>query len=136
MMTQYGVDLNDAAVNRGISSLINKFYKILPLRENNEATLKQYMRGLQRELLGGASLLPELSDDGQFLAILSILQFMIDNDCDVDTVRSDVFKVINLLKRLKIDEINGGEMRSGGRMDHIHKPNGSIRWDAARSQRP
>lgn len=132
MMTQYGVNLNNAAVNRGLSSLINKFYKILPLRENEEPTLKQYMRGLQRELLGGASLLPALSDDGQFLAILSILQFMIDNDCDVDTVRSDVFKVINMLKRLKIEELNGGETRDGGRMGYLYKPDGSIRRDKAR----
>lgn len=101
MMTSYGVDLNDRMFFNRLSGFVNQFYKILPIKENGEPTLVQYMKGLQREMLGCQALIVALHDDAQYLTLLSILQYMIDHECDVATVKSDVFKAINILKRMQ-----------------------------------
>lgn len=81
--------------------LVNQFYKILPIMESNDQTLNKYLHSLQRKMLGCRTLISALNDDEYYLCLLSILQFMIDNDCDVDTVRSDVFESINIIKKLQ-----------------------------------
>ena len=101
MMTCYGVELSNELVSRQIKDLVNRFYKILPIKESGEPTLKQYQSGLLREMLGCKELIVALKNDDRYLSLLSILQCMIDYDPDVDTVRSDVFKAINILKSLQ-----------------------------------
>ncbi len=101
MTTKYDTEISKEVLVNHIGYLINKFYKILPLKENNEPTILQYMEGLQREMLGCKSLMPVLEKKGQYLSVVSILQYMIDNDCDVQVVRSDVFKILNILKNMK-----------------------------------
>ena len=57
-------------------------------------------------MLGCKSLILALENDAQYLTLLSILQYMIDHDCDVATVKSDVFKAIGIIKRMqaKLDQ--------------------------------
>lgn len=102
MMTVYNVDLSRKIVIKRVEDLINQFYKILPLWENESETLSQYISSLIREMLGMQELILEWQNDGMYLSLLGILQFLLDNpDCDVGTVRSDVFKAINIVKRLQ-----------------------------------
>ena len=116
MKTCYGIDLNDRLYYNRLGNLINQFYKILPIKENGEPTLQKYMMALQREMLGCKGLIESLDNDPQYVSLLSILQYMIDNECDVQTVRSDVFKAIAILKRMQahFNDEAGGE------------PNGSV----------
>lgn len=101
MKTKYNTELSDDMVSARLAIMVNQFYKILPIKEESEPTLVQYMKSLQRELLGCKALMTALDDDAQYLSLLSILQYLIENDCDVATVRSDVFKAINIVKRLQ-----------------------------------
>ena len=101
MRTKYGVELSDEMVVRRITGMVNQFYKILPIKEENEGTLQQYMESLQREMLGCQALITSLGNDPQYLSLLSILQYLIDYDCDIATTRSEVFKSINILKRMR-----------------------------------
>ena len=102
MMTIYDVEISREVVKKRVAELVNQFYKILPLRENESDTLSQYSSSLLREMLGMKELIKEWHDDGQYVSLLGILQFITDNPrCDVATVKSDVFKAINIIKRLQ-----------------------------------
>ncbi len=102
MMTIYNVDVSREVINKRVNELINQFYKILPLRENESDTLSQYTSSLLREMLGMKRLLVEWHDDSQYASLLGILQYISDNPtCDVSVVKSDVFKAINIIKRLQ-----------------------------------
>ena len=101
MMTSHNIELSDELVARQIKDLVNRFYKILPIKESGEATLKQYQLSLLREMLGCQSLIVAFGYDDRYLSLLSILQYMIDYDPDVNAVRSDVFRAINILKSLQ-----------------------------------
>ena len=102
MMTIYNVDVSREVINKRVSELINQFYKILPLRENESATLSQYTGSLLWEMLGMKQLFVEWHDDSQYASLLGILQYISDNPtCDVSVVKSDVFKAINIIKRLQ-----------------------------------
>jgi len=106
MMSKYDIDINDVMLKNKLNALVNQFYKILPIKESGEPSLLQYMKSLQREMLGCKSLILALENDAQYLTLLSILQYMIDHDCDVATVKSDVFKAIGIIKRMqaKLDQ--------------------------------
>ena len=101
MMTTCGIELNNELFANKLRGFVNQFYKILPIKESGEPTLNQYIKSLQREMLGCQALIVALDNDAQYLSLLSILQYMIDNDCDVATVKSDVFRAINILKRMQ-----------------------------------
>lgn len=101
MMTKRGVDISDKVLRKYFAALIGQFYKILPIKESGEPSLCKYMESLQRELLGCNDLIVALNHDELFLSLLSILQYQIENDCDIDTVKTDVFKAISLCKKLE-----------------------------------
>lgn len=95
------IELDSSMFNGYLATLVNQFFKVLPIRESGEPTLKQYLKSLQREMLGCKTLIVALDHDDHYLSLLSILQYHIDNDCTVDIVKSDVFKAIGILKRLQ-----------------------------------
>jgi len=101
MMTNKGIDIPDNLVKNYLKSLIGLFYKILPIKESGEPSLGKYMDSLQRELIGCQSLISELNYDELYLSLLSILQYLIENDCNTEVVRCEVFKAINICKKLQ-----------------------------------
>ena len=101
MMTSCDIELNDAMFRKKLIAYVNQFYKILPIKESGEPSLTQYMQSLLREMIGCQALITALDNDAQYLSLLSILQYMIDHDCDVATVRTDVFKAIGILKKMQ-----------------------------------
>ena len=102
MITKYGMEISRNMECSKSEDLIGQFFKILPLREHEAATLGQYMEGLLREMQGLEQLIVDWHEDGQYLTLLGILQYHIDHpDCDLSVVRSDVFKAINIIKRLQ-----------------------------------
>lgn len=100
-MTNKGIDIPDNLVKNYLKSLIGLFYKILPIKESGEPSLGKYMDSLQRELIGCQSLISELNYDELYLSLLSILQYLIENDCNTEVVRCEVFKAINICKKLQ-----------------------------------
>lgn len=101
MMTKYNIEIPERMFFNRLGNMVNQFYKILPIKESGEPTLGKYMESLQRELLGCKDLIVALDDDPQYLSLLSILEYMICHDCDVKTVKSDVFKAIGILRRMQ-----------------------------------
>lgn len=101
MITRLDTKIDNQTMSAHIGYLINKVYKILPLKETEEDTLQKYLEGLQREMLGCESLIPAFEKNGQYLSVVSIIQYMIDNDCELSVVKSDVFKAIGILRKMQ-----------------------------------
>ena len=110
MKTVYDVVIDDAAVSGYFASLINRIFKILPIREREEATLVSYLDSLAIELLGCESLLPVLSNDGEFISVLATVRYLRDNpDLSVQTVKREVFRTISSCKKIEARYGEGGE---------------------------
>jgi len=101
MMTSKGVELPDMVVQKYFKALVGQFYKILPIKESGEPSLGKYMDSLQREMIGCRDLIVALDCDELYLSLLSMLQYLIENDCDTNTVRCEVFKAISICKKLQ-----------------------------------
>lgn len=100
--TIYGDELCPELMNNYFDSLVDMFFKILPLREEEEPTLAVYIRVLQAELIGCVSLIDGLNDDARFMSLISILQYLIDNPaCPVGEVKREVFNAIGICNKLR-----------------------------------
>lgn len=101
MMTNKSIELPDKVVQKYLKSLIGQFYKILPIKESGEPSLGKYMDSLQREMIGCQHLIVALDHDELYLSLLAILQYLVENECDTTVVKCEVFKAINICKKLQ-----------------------------------
>jgi hypothetical protein len=93
-------------------ALVNKFFKILPMRETNEPTLGAYLDSLYMELSGDASVFVEINYDPSFVTLMSISCSLRNNpSIDVQVVKREVFRAITICKQLA-SRYRGGD--SGG----------------------
>lgn len=79
--------------------LIGKTYKLLPLKEENNPTLKLYIRSLLVELYGGRKIILKFNTDPQFLSMVCSIAELEDID-DLTIYRSKIFECIELCKKL------------------------------------
>ncbi len=101
IQTKVGVPIDAKLLCNYFANLINRFFKILPMREQNEEFLGQYIRSLQLELLGCKELVCVIQYDATYLTLLSILQYLIDYpDCDVNEVKREVFHAISICEKI------------------------------------
>jgi hypothetical protein len=101
MRTINGMDIPDRIFQNYLKSLVNQFFKILPLRESGEPSLNEYMRSLQAELIGCKDVMEELAYNQMYMSLIAILQYMIDNDCEIPVVKREVFKAISICNKLQ-----------------------------------
>lgn len=108
--TATGYQIDAKFLHSYFKNLINNFFKVLPMRENEETSLQTYMRSLQIELLGCKEFVEAIKDDSLYLTLLSILQYLIDNpECSVHEVKREVFRAISVCNKLKfryIEEVS------------------------------
>lgn len=97
--TKFG-ELSDEIVYNYLDRLIGAVYKCLPMKEKNDETLDKYLESLLRELNGNKELIYELKNDALFLKLLGTLTGLKAID-DLEHYKSDVFKSINLIKKIK-----------------------------------
>ena len=101
MKTVNGYNLSSEMVSNYLGGLVNQFFKILPIKESGEPSLNEFMRSLQVELLGHKSLMRSLENDSMYMTLLSILEYLINNDCETHVVKREVFKAISICKKLR-----------------------------------
>jgi len=101
MRTVNGYNLSSEMVENYLGGLVNQFFKILPIKESGEPSLNEFMRSLQVELLGHKSLMRYLENDSMYMTLLSILEYLINNDCETQVVKREVFKAISICKKLR-----------------------------------
>lgn len=80
--------------------LINKTYKILPLKEEKSDTLKSYLESYQRELIGNKDLVSILVDEPKFVTVLNTMQFLISEEYSDKICKREVFKCIRILEEI------------------------------------
>lgn len=104
---QYGL-LPKESFCRYFEFLINKTYKILPLKEENSETLNAYLESYLRELIGNKDLVSVLVNEPKFITVLNTIQFLISEDYDNKVCKKEVFKCIRIL-----EEINEKHFKEG-----------------------
>jgi len=92
-----------------LNFLINKIYKILCLREEENEVPIKYMQSLQRELTGNQSLIVELKYDANFLSLLNKIEYLIYHKMDLSDFRKDIFDSISLINKI-IERYKKGEL--------------------------
>lgn len=108
---KYGV-LPDDALVKYLNFLVGKFFKILPLKEQKEETLVSYLESLQREMIGNKMLIPLLRNHPDFITLLNTLEYFITNKNISHAIyRKEVFKCINIIKKLQREVIGKGGAR-------------------------
>lgn len=102
--TAAGKTVPRTLVCRYFRNLVNRFFKILPMREDGEPTLAVYTKSLQAELLGCEELIPELRENPHYLTLLAILQYLTDHpESGVPEVKREVFRAISICNQLKAE---------------------------------
>lgn len=102
LKTVIDAPLHEAQLREYFGLLVNSFFKILPMKENNEESLSVYMKSLQSELLGGKSFVLVLLGNPYYLRLIFILQYLIDTpDCPVSDVKREVFRAISICNGLR-----------------------------------
>lgn len=97
-----GQTVNVKTLENYFKRLIDRFFKILPIKECNEQSLTEYMQSLQLELLGAKKLIEVLNNDPALLSLIATLQYLIDNpSCTNREVKREVFKAISICTKLK-----------------------------------
>lgn len=82
--------------------LVDRFFKILPLWEDNEESLSEYLDSLLLELEGFNGLMYALHDDRDFVTLLAILRYFIDYpETNTHTVKREVFRAISICNKLR-----------------------------------
>lgn len=111
IITVCGDMISEEYIGNYVSSLVNCFYKILPMREDGEPSLQLYMEGLRREMIGFGGLIPDLCGEPMYITLLCILQSFIDHpDTAIADVRRDVFRAITICKNLSGKILQGEEL--------------------------
>lgn len=80
--------------------LINRLYKILPLKEEGSLTVDKYIESLLSELTGGQDVILLIHEDGQYLSVINSLEFI--RTCEnISVCRREIFKCIRIVEKLK-----------------------------------
>lgn len=95
-----GFQVESLSISEYFNNLVNRFFKILPMKEQEEKSLSTYISSMQVEMFGFDSLFDEFKKDQSYITLLSILQYLKDNpDADVKDVRREVFRAISICKK-------------------------------------
>lgn len=112
MQTCCHQDISDRLVANYMDSLTNKFFKILPLSEDECATLPDYLDSFLFELVGNGELVVMLNCDAQYMELTGILRRLIDCHSCVKEVKREVFHAIRICKTLSERYSKGGGDRA------------------------
>ena len=107
--TAAGTPIEHVLIGNYFKYLVNQFFKILPMRENEDDSLSVYLKSLQAELLGCNEFVIEFNKSPSYLTLLSLLQYMIERpECPVHEVRRTVFRAISICNKMKAEYAEGG----------------------------
>ena len=81
-----------------MDNLVNRVFKILPMKEEGSDTINSYITSLLQELTGNKELIVFLHNDEKYETILANLQFLLSEECNCRTI---VLNTIPIIKQLK-----------------------------------
>lgn len=80
--------------------LRGKIFKILPLKESENAYLHKHLEALFRKLTGAYDVFEDIGSIPEYNDIVTIVGYMVDHEITVDECRSDMFEMQSLLDRI------------------------------------
>lgn len=83
-----------------LCKLVDRIYKIIPLKEENVDTIGSYIENLIEEIMGNAELINSIDYDSRVMIITSTL-CSVTNSNDHDAYKRSVFKCIRYIEQLK-----------------------------------
>lgn len=104
MKTNYN-PVSEKLYSNYLRALIGKFYKILPMYEEQSPTIDTYISSLIFELTGGVKIIEEVKYDGRYLSLISVLGNL-SNCNDLKVCKREVFKCIRNIEEM-INEYEG-----------------------------
>lgn len=100
MDTILNIQISDEVIHNYTTQLINRFFKILPMFENNEVSRSVYMKSLQSEMLGFNDLIVNTQNDATPVVLSNILQYLISNPTTPNKdVKREIFRAISIIER-------------------------------------
>lgn len=90
-----------------LNYLIDKIFKILPLREDieydNMDMLFKYIDSLAEEMMGAYKTFEALNSFPEYVSVVNTLQYLAENSVSVEKCKSRVFKMIDLIEKIQKD---------------------------------
>lgn len=85
--------------------LVNKTYKILPLKESaiksgDSTMLNSYLDGFARELLGCGILFDLIEKEPRIVSVFCIITYLREEKYDKEVCKSEVFRCIGILNKI------------------------------------
>lgn len=100
MDTILDIQIRNEVIHNYTTQLINRFFKILPMFENDETSRNVYMKSLQSEMLGFNDLIINTQGDATPVVLSGILQYLISNPATpIRDVKREVFRAISIIER-------------------------------------
>lgn len=100
------INQNSTLYSSYLDVLINRCFKIIPLFEESNQWLPQYIGSLIYELKGLENVIEGLEDSARFVSLLATLESIYDealfDDNSYESIRREVFKCIDIIKKLKL----------------------------------
>lgn len=90
----------EITTNLYLKSLIGAIYKILPMYENHDKNLSEYLDSLCIQLLGALENFDELRLDNKYLSVINVIQYFRTHEYDKRTCKREVLKCTNLLNKM------------------------------------
>lgn len=94
--------IDDKMVKRYLQGTVDKVFKILPLYEENNPTLKEYINSLIIELKGFVAVYGSVGIEEYITVIATLqgLQSIIDSKGNQPVVKREVFKSIEMVNKI------------------------------------
>jgi hypothetical protein len=102
LKNKYGGDIDINSLQEYFKHLINRLWKILPMKEQNCLTLDKYLFNLRIELMGGESI---LLNSGLFIELINNLESLSGLD-KKEEYKPQIFKCINICEKI-INKLGG-----------------------------
>lgn len=92
--------MKNETTNLYLKTMIGSVYKILPMYEDNNITLHDYLDSLYVQLVGATEYYDELRFNQRFQSIINIIQFFRTKEFDKKICKREVLKATNILDKL------------------------------------
>lgn len=107
-------EIPDLLTYNYLSRLIDKLFKIIPLKETHSKTINTYIEDLLFELSGNTSVFIDSNYNPKILDVISIVEAIRIQEMSHEEYRRLVFKCINIVQQLQEiikDEVSDNERR-------------------------
>ena len=92
--------MKNETTNIYLKTMIGSVYKILPMYDDNNETLRDHLDSLYVQLAGGYEYYDELKYNQRFQSVINIVQYFRKYEFDKKTCKREVLKATNILDKL------------------------------------